>query len=592
MTRSLQNRAPDATTGQVLRRTISAVRYELGTAWRHDRTRTALMITLILLQALLPAIQVVMVNQLIGALSVRGATISDAAGWLLGTVLAAGIAIPMSEVMGTLHSQSAEVSEELSMTQLAHGLADLTPVQIADPNVVELAEQARVAASLRAHVPVSAIQLVGNLVTAVSLAIALWTLSPLAGAIALLVLVPTLYGFSVVARREVTHWPQVVAPTRKANYLLDQLKYQRTATELATLGAGRRMADLASMGFRERLTRFLALLAKNLRLGVITAAITAALLGAALVGLVVGSGGGAAAAAGIVGLVGALTALRQTGYAFGLLMQGAPKTQAWLAFRALGTAQPYVPVVRRTELVELHDVSVRYPGAAEPAVTGITLQARRGEMIALVGVNGAGKTTTVAALAGLVELSAGQVRIDGVDVAGWPIAQRLAHLGLLTQEFGRYELTVRESLSLAAPGLQPTDEQLWSALEAAHAADLVRGLPDGLDTQLGAQFKGVGLSGGQWQRLSLARIALRDAGIWVLDEPTSAIDAEAEAQIFAELLRTKADRITIVVSHRAWTLKGMDRIHVFDQGRIVQQGRYEELIVQPGRFAEIFAEQT
>jgi ATP-binding cassette, subfamily B, bacterial len=99
------------------------------------------------------------------------------------------------------------------------------------------------------------------------------------------------------------------------------------------------------------------------------------------------------------------------------------------------------------------------------------------------------------------------------------------------------------------------------------------------------------LSSGQWQRLALARIYLRGAGIWVLDEPTSAIDAEAEQEIFTELQRGKADRITIVVSHRAWTLKGIDRIYVIDQGRVVQMGDYEELLHQPGRFAEIFAEQ-
>lgn len=120
--------------------------------------------------------------------------------------------------------------------------------------------------------------------------------------------------------------------------------------------------------------------------------------------------------------------------------------------------------------------------------------------------------------------------------------------GLLTQEFGRYDLTIRDSVRLGTP--EPvSDEQIWAALEAAHIGDLVRGLPDGLDTQLGPQFAGIGLSGGQWQRLALARIHLRDAGIWILDEPTSAIDAEAEQQIFAELQRDKASRITIVTSH-------------------------------------------
>lgn len=137
-----------------------------------------------------------------------------------------------------------------------------------------------------------------------------------------------------------------------------------------------------------------------------------------------------------------------------------------------------------------------------------------------------------------------------------------------------------------------TDEQLWTALAGAKADSFVRKLPRGLDTQLGPQWDGVGISGGQWQRLALARIHLRRAGVWILDEPTSAIDAEAEAEIFAELLRTKADRITIVVSHRASTLRGMDRIYVFHDGRVVERGNYEELVTAKGCFARIFAEQT
>lgn len=122
---------------------------------------------------------------------------------------------------------------------------------------------------------------------------------------------------------------------------------------------------------------------------------------------------------------------------------------------------------------------------------------------------------------------------------------------------------------------------------------MVRGFENGLDQQLGAQWEGgVGLSGGQWQRMSLARIHLRGAPIWILDEPTSAIDAEAEQEIFRELQRSKHGRITIVVSHRAWTLRGMDEILVVDGGRVIERGTYTELLARGDRFAEIFAEQA
>ena len=136
------------------------------------------------------------------------------------------------------------------------------------------------------------------------------------------------------------------------------------------------------------------------------------------------------------------------------------------------------------------------------------------------------------------------------------------------------------------------DHAIQQALYRAHAEGVVARLPDGVDTQLGQQWHGVGLSGGQWQRLALARIHLRGAGIWILDEPTSAIDAETEEEIFRDLHASRPDRIAIMVSHRAWTLRTMDRIYVMDEGHIVQQGRYEELLRRPGRFAEIFALQT
>ena len=153
------------------------------------------------------------------------------------------------------------------------------------------------------------------------------------------------------------------------------------------------------------------------------------------------------------------------------------------------------------------------------------------------------------------------------------------------QEFGRFEFTLRDAVALGSP--EPvSDDEIRAALAGTFAADVPLG------TQLGQQWGGTGISGGQWQRLALARIRLRNAGVWILDEPTSAIDAEAEREIFAELRRTKDARITIVVSHRAWTLRDMDRIYVIDAGAVVQQGTYRELMAQPaGRFARLFATQ-
>ena len=303
---------------------------------------------------------------------------------------------------------------------------------------------------------------------------------------------------------------------------------------------------------------------------------------------------GAGVAAGILGVIAGTTATRTAGFAYGQLVGTVPKVRAYRALLAdidEETDSTGQQVTHTVHWLSATEVTVTYPEQRRPALTGFKLNVEVGTMVALVGVNGAGKTTAINALLGILDLDDGRVEIDGLDAATLSPGRRLGHFGLLTQEFGRYDLTIRDSVRLGTP--EPaSDEQIWAALDAAHIGDLVLSLPDGLDTQLGPQFDGIGLSGGQWQRLALARIHLRNAGIWILDEPTSAIDAEAEQQIFAELQRDKASRITIVTSHRAWTLRDMDHIYVLDHGVIVEHGRFEDLISANGRFAEIFANQT
>ena len=187
---------------------------------------------------------------------------------------------------------------------------------------------------------------------------------------------------------------------------------------------------------------------------------------------------------------------------------------------------------------------------------------------------------------GLTPTTAGSVLFDDTPVDSLSVQQVFKHTTLLSQDYGRYELTVRENLLLGthAQGQEPpTDQHLWDALSKARAAEFVQTLPAGLDAQLGEQWGGVGLSGGQWQRLALARLILRNTALWILDEPTSAIDAHAEEEIFATLRKVAADHMTILVSHRAWTLKHADVIHVVDHGTIVESGTYAELLGAGGR---------
>lgn len=429
------------------------------------------------------------------------------------------------------------------------------------------------------------VQVLGAGVTAVVLCVAIGAINLLSGVLVLVALVPTVLAFTAIARMEGRCWPEVAANDRRAVYATEQLLQQRSGTELAVLGSGAKVADLA-IGYRATATRALDRMIRTaMSFELLAALATVVLFGAALVALVVGGAGGGAAAAAIAGTISGLNAIRLCGYAFGLIVTAAPRATTYRGFvGSVPVAEPQtvVPVV---ESVALDNVSFGYPGAGTAALRDATITACRGELVALVGVNGAGKSTIVNLLVGALRPDRGQVLIDGKDAAELTEAERLGHFGVLVQEFGRFEFTLRDAVALGSPQAVP-DAAVRAALAGTFAAELP------LDTQLGQQWGGTGISGGQWQRVALARIHLRGAGIWILDEPTSAIDAEAEREIFADLRRTKATRITLVVSHRASTLTEMDRIYVIDEGTVVQQGTYHDLIAAPsGRFARLFVTQ-
>jgi ATP-binding cassette subfamily B protein len=536
---------------------------------------------LLLAQAVLPAAQVVLLERVVEDL--------DTGPWLAlaGLTAVVGLMYPLGQVALSSTQRMALRLRLRYRSNLADAAARLTPSMLAEPGVVTDLEASQTATAVMDDVPGRALQVLGAGITAVMLCAVVWTSNPLAGLLIVASLVPTVLGFTVISRMEARGWPEVAAFDRRASYATEQLVQQRPGTELAVLGSGSKVAALVS-AHRGDATDVLDQMVRKAMLTELAAALATALLfGGALVALVLGGGSGAGAAAAVAGTISGLNAIRTCGYAFGTIITAAP--QAAIYRRFMASVPPASPqkVTRDVHEACLQEVGFTYPGAAGPALTNVSIRAARGEMVALVGVNGAGKTTAVNLLVGMLAPSAGRVLIDGVDTATMTEAERLGYFGLLVQEFGKFEFTLGDVVRLGSPADGVLDEDVRRALASAEAAGFTSRMD--LDTQLGQQWGGVGISGGQWQRLALARIYLRGAGIWILDEPTSAIDAEAERQIFAELRRTRRDRITIVVSHRAWTLREMDRIYVIDGGRVVQEGRYDELVAVPeGRFAQIF----
>jgi len=241
------------------------------------------------------------------------------------------------------------------------------------------------------------------------------------------------------------------------------------------------------------------------------------------------------------------------------------------------------------EAIQFDNVTFTYPGVNEPALVGLNLQIRKGELIALVGENGAGKSTLVKLLLRFYDAQQGQILIDGIDVKQMRPEELRNRIGVLFQDYATYELSVRENVVMGRPNGKPDDGQVMKALQDSRSEWLVNKMPSGLDSKVGRLFEGGhDLSGGEWQRLALARIMYRNADVWILDEPTSSLDPEAEAGIFAELKENLKGRIGIVISHRFSTVRIADRIAVIDDGRVTEFGTHEELLAAGNRYAELF----
>jgi ATP-binding cassette, subfamily B, bacterial len=242
-----------------------------------------------------------------------------------------------------------------------------------------------------------------------------------------------------------------------------------------------------------------------------------------------------------------------------------------------------------SEGIEFDNTTFSYPGGTEPALEGLNLRIHGGELIALVGENGAGKSTLVKLLLRFYDADQGTVRVGGVDVREMDPETLRSRIGVLFQDYASYELTVRENVVMGRPDVSIDDERVIEALQDARSEWLLKKMPKGLDSKVGRLFEGGhDLSGGEWQRLALARLMYRDADIWILDEPTSSLDPEAEAAIFAELKENLKGRIGIVISHRFSTVRIADRIAVIGDGRVTELGSHEELLAAQGRYAQLF----
>jgi ATP-binding cassette subfamily B protein len=239
-------------------------------------------------------------------------------------------------------------------------------------------------------------------------------------------------------------------------------------------------------------------------------------------------------------------------------------------------------------------VSFSYPDAAEATLVDINLQLPPGSSLALVGENGSGKTTLIKLLTRLYQPTAGRILFEGLDIRDWDEAALRERIGVIFQDFARYQLRVGENVG-AGDEAHFEDEVRWrEAAEKGRAAEFIAELPLGYETQLGKWFRdGCELSGGQWQKIALSRAFMRTgADVLVLDEPTAAMDARAEAEVFEHFRQLARGRITILISHRFSTVRMADQIAVLDHGRIIERGTHKQLTAAGGHYAQLFALQA
>jgi ATP-binding cassette subfamily B protein len=428
----------------------------------------------------------------------------------------------------------------------------------------------------------SVLGLSGNIVTIILMAGLLASLHWLLVVLALATSLLSLIIESRVTNKLYKYFYQETPEERERNYIGDLLVQPRTTKEIKAnvladylLGRHKTISDHL---FKQRAKMY----QSGVKISMISGLVTGTTLALAYVFVALRGIQGTINPGGVVLVVGAFTSVAGTlgmiSQTFVAVDQHTRFLDDYFSFLKIETLVPVPPkpisipdgVING---ISFENISFHYPGGHGEAIENLSLKINKGELIALVGENGAGKSTLVKLLLRFYDVQNGSVKIDGIDVKDMDPEHLRSRMGVLFQDYAQYELSVRENVLMGWPYDKADDERVMKALRDSRSEWLVQKMANGLDSKVGRLFEGGhDLSGGEWQRLALARIMYRNADIWILDEPTSSLDPEAEASIFAELKENLKGRIGIVISHRFSTVRIADRIAVIDEGHIKELG--------------------
>lgn len=580
----------------------------LSLVWQADRASAVLLAALTLVQAALPASMAWVAKLILDAVVQAAQHPSEAAralvfryvGWELGLAVA-------TLLTGRFYAYLSELLRvnlgNLLNGRLLEKALTLGLEHFEDSETYDVMQNARREASMRPlSLALDAVSVVKSGLMLASFAVLLWSISWWSVLVLLLAAVPSFIAETKLSGDAFRLYSWRAPEARRLNYLEWILTRDSHVKEVKLFGLGPTVLGR----YRALFTKFLGedrrLARKRLVLGTLLGVLS---LGAFYVCYVLIAGRAADGAITVGDLTLYLAVFRQGQAAFESVLSAVAGMYEDALFLSNLTGFLDLKVeVERTRgepkqlpkgphALVLEHVSFKYPGKDGWALKDVSLRLEPGEKLALVGENGAGKTTLIKLLLRFYEPTEGRITYGGVDVRELDAGELRARVGAVFQDFVRYQFIAAENIGVGQPALLEDRAAVAAAAEKGGAADVIDSLPQKYETMLGGWFeKGHELSGGQWQKLAIARAFMRDAEVLILDEPTAAIDAEAEVALFERFKALSKDRTAIIISHRFSTVRMADRIAVLEGGKLTELGSHDELLAKAGRYARLFTLQA